>query len=93
MGEMERRGYVRMSDPTAAYAFYVHPLGYSLLNLHWLIEIVEQYEATARKLGDIPTEQDRLELMRLIAMHVDDDRLAWFMRHTDHGNDQESLGQ
>jgi hypothetical protein len=80
VGELERSGYVRLSDPIASYAFRVHPSGVSLLNLHWLVDVIQQYEASERRLADIPTEQGQLEHLRVITQHVDDDRMAWFIR-------------
>jgi hypothetical protein len=72
--------YVRISDAVAAQAFVILPSGVSLLNLQWLSEVVWQYEAAARPLADIPTEEERLAHMRDIVQHVDDDHLAAHVR-------------
>lgn len=80
VGELERSGYVRLSDPIASYAFVVHPSGVSLLNLHWLLDVMQHYEASEQRLSDIPTEQGQLEHLRAVAQQVDDDRMAWFIR-------------
>jgi hypothetical protein len=80
VSELERSGYMRLSDPIASYAFHVHPTGVSLLNLHWLMDVIQHYEASERRLADIPTEQGQLDHLCEVAQHVDDDRMAWFIR-------------
>ena len=76
MREMEDGGYLRMSEPAATYAFHTDPSGVSLVNLRWLIEVIQHYEASGITLADLPTERERLDFVRALTDHVDDDVLV-----------------
>ncbi len=80
MGEMEDWGYQRMSEPAATYAFHSYPSGVSPVNLRWLIEVIQHYEASGITLADLPAERQRLDFVRAITDHVDDDALVACMR-------------
>jgi hypothetical protein len=81
MGEMEDRGYVRMSRQGALFAFHTDGSGTTWVNLRWLADIVRHYEAGDKKLT-IPGPANEyaagreLEFLRPAVQQVDDERVT-----------------
>jgi hypothetical protein len=79
MGEMEDRGYVRMSGSGASFAFQIDAEGTPWLNLQWLADVISRYDAGKERLAKPVNERDgrdQLEILRPAVERVDEEQVA-----------------
>ena len=79
MGEVEDRGYVRMSGPGASFAFHTDAGGTTWVNLRWLAAVISRYEAGKERLATPVNERDsrdQLEILRPAVERVDEEQVT-----------------
>ena len=70
MSENEKRGYHRLSS----YAFHLDAGREPWVNLRWVRDVIEQFEADGRSLRDIDDENQQLDAVRRAVQAVDEAR-------------------
>jgi hypothetical protein len=68
MSENEDRGYYRMSS----YAFHQDAGPTPWVNLRWVRDVIEQFEAGGRSLRDIGSEPEQVAAVRQAAQAADE---------------------
>lgn len=71
MSEMEDRQYERMSHAAQTYAFHEDAENVSWVNLRWVRDVVEQFQAPGQSLREIGDEREQLAAIRRAVKAVD----------------------